>query len=140
MKDKHRKTSITIGYECRKDELMELPVDNYKAVIDLKEDKVLVTNARMKKHWYKLCDVSVEKDTKKAREDVAGTVKHWYKKEKIICKSTLQKLYGKEIADKAPVCQYKDNPHYKCAPEMQLYLVKSIEYLFGKGEEFLKKI
>ena len=135
MKDKHRKTSITIGYECRKDELMELPVGNYKAVIDLKEDKVLVTNARMKKHWYKLCDVSVEKDTKKAREDVAGTVKHWYKKEKIICKSTLQKLYGKEIADKAPVWQYVDNPHYKCAPEMQLYLVKSIEYLFGKGEK-----
>ena len=135
MKDKHRKTSITIGYECRKDKLMELPVGNYKAVIDLKEDKVLVTNARMKKHWYKLCDVSVEKDTKKAREDVAGTVKHWYKKEKIICKSTLQKLYGKEIADKAPVWQYVDNPHYKCAPEMQLYLVKSIEYLFGKGEE-----
>ena len=131
MKDKHRKTSITIGYECRKDELMELPVGNYKAVIDLKEDKVLVTNARMKKHWYKLCDVSVEKDTKKAREDVAGTVKHWYKKEKIVCKSTLQKLYGKEIADKAPVWQYVDNPHYKCAPEMQLYLVKSIEYLYG---------
>lgn len=135
MKDKHRKTSITIGYECRKDELMELPVGNYKAVIDLKEDKVLVTNARMKKHWYKLCDVSVEKDTKKAREDVAGTVKHWYKKEKIICKSTLQKLYGKEIADKAPVWQYVDNPHYKCAPEMQLYLARSIEYLYGKGEE-----
>jgi hypothetical protein len=135
MKDKHRKTSITIGYECRKDELMELPVGNYKAVIDLKEDKVLVTNARMKKHWYKLCDVSVEKDTKKAREDVAGTVKHWYKKEKIICKSTLQKLYGKEIADKAPVWQYVDNPHYKCAPEMQLYLVKSMEYLYGKGEK-----
>ena len=131
MKDKQRKTSITIGYECRKDELMELPVGNYKAVIDLKEDKVLVTNARMKKHWYKLCDVSVEKDTKKAREDVAGTVKHWYKKEKIICKSTLQKLYGKEMADKAPVWQYVDNPHYKCAPEMQLYLVKSIEYLYG---------
>ena len=134
MKDKHRKTSITIGYECRKDKLMELPVGNYKAVIDLKEDKVLVTNARMKKHWYKLCDVSVEKDTKKAREDVAGTVKHWYKKEKIICKSTLQKLYGKEIADKAPVWLYVDNPYYKCAPEMQLYLVKSIEYLYGKEQ------
>lgn len=132
--------TITVGYECRKNELMGLPVGKYKAVIDLKEDKVLVTNERMKKSWYKLCDLIVEKDTKKAREDVARTVKHWYEAEKIICKSTLIKLYGKELADKAPVCQYKDNPHYKCAPEMQLYLVKSIEYLYGKGDEFLKKI
>ena len=131
--------TITVGYECRKNELMGLPVGKYKAVIDLKEDKVLVTNERMKKSWYKLCDLIVEKDTKKAREDVARTVRYWYEEEKKICKSTLQKLYGKEIADKAPVCQYKDNPHYKCAPEMQLYLVKSIEYLYGKGDEFLKK-
>ena len=113
---------------------MGLPVGKYKAVIDLKEDNVLVTNARMKKSWYKLCDLVVEKDTKKAREEVARTVKYWYEKEKKICKSTLLKLYGKEIADKAPVCQYKDNPHYKCAPEMQLYLVKSIEYLYGKEQ------
>lgn len=133
--EKKMESTITVGYECRKNELMGLPVGKYKAVIDLKEDKVLVTNERMKKSWYKLCDLTVEKDTKKAREDVAGTVKHWYKKEKIICKSTLQKLYGKEIADKAPVWQYVDNPYYKCAPEMQLYLVKSIEYLYGKGEE-----
>ena len=132
--------TITVGYECRKNELMGLPVGKYKAVIDLKEDKVLVTNERMKKSWYKLCDLIVEKDTKKAREDVARTVRYWYEEEKKICKSTLQKLYGKEIADKAPVCQYKDNPHYKCAPEMQLYLVKSIEYLSGKCDEFLKKI
>ena len=55
--------------------------------------------------------------------------------EKKICKSTLQKLYGKEIADKAPVCQYKDNPKYKCSPQMKIYLLKSIEYLYGKCEE-----
>lgn len=131
MKDKHRKTSITIGYECRKDELMGLPVGKYKAVIDLKEDKVLVTNARMKKHWYKLCDVSVEKDTKKAREDVARTLRHWCEKEKIICKSTILKTYGKKIADKAPVWWDAVNPHYKCAPEMHLYVARSIEYLYG---------
>ena len=126
--------TITVGYECRKNELMGLPVGKYKAVIDLKEDKVLVTNERMKKSWYKLCDLIVEKDTKKAREDVARTVKCRYKKENKICKSTLQKLYGKEIADKAPVWLYVDNPYYKCAPEMQLYLVKSIEYLYGKEQ------
>jgi hypothetical protein len=127
--------TITVGYECRKNELMGLPVGKYKAVIDLKEDKVLVTNERMKKSWYKLCDLIVEKDTKKAREDVARKVKYWYEEEKKICKSTLQKLYGKEIADKAPVCQYKDNPKYKCSPQMKIYLLKSIEYLYGKCEE-----
>ena len=124
-------TNISVGYECRKDELMNLPVGKYKAVIDLKADDVLVTNARMKRHWYKLCDLIVEKDTKKAREDVARTLKQHYQKEKIICKSTLLKLYGKEIANKAPVWQYVNNPYYKCSADMQLYLVRSIEFLYG---------
>lgn len=110
---------------------MGLPIGNYKAVIDLKADNVLVTNARMKRHWYKLCDLAIEKDTKKARKNVARTVKQYCQKEKIVCKTTLVKLFGKTIADLAPVWKYADNPYYKCSASMQLYFKRSIEYLYG---------
>ena len=127
-------TITSVEYNCRKDELMNLPVGKYKAVIDLKADNVLVTNARMKRHWYKLCDLIVEKDTKKAREDVARTLKQYCQKEKVICKSTICKTYGKEIANKAPVWQFVDNPYYKCSADMQLYFKRSIDYLYGNSQ------
>lgn len=128
-------TNISVVYERRKDELMGLPVGKYKAVIDLKEDKILVTNARMKKSWYKLCDLVVEKDTKKAREDAARVVFNKCKNEPKYCKTTLVNFYGKKIADKAPVWRYADNPYYQCASPMQVYLVKSMEWLYGQKSE-----
>ena len=123
------KTNIT--YECRKDELMCLPVGRYKVVIDLKEDNIIVTNERMKKSWKKIEEISVLKDTKKAREDAARKVRIAVEKLKKICKTTVVKTLGKDAAEKAPVWQYNVTPYYKCAYPMQLYLEESMIYLYG---------
>ena len=40
---------ICIEYKWRRDELMELPVGVYMAVADLENDKILITNERLKK-------------------------------------------------------------------------------------------
>jgi len=125
---------ICITYECRKDELMNLPVGDYKVVLDLKDDNVLVTNCRLKKGWRLLTYICVNKDTKKARTDAAREVMWEVAALDKVCKGTVAKTYGKDIADKAPVWQYVDNPYYKCASDMQLYLVDSIEHLYGKKQ------
>lgn len=124
------KEIISITYECRKDELMNLPLGDYKVVIDLKNDSVLVTNGRMRGSWMKIADIEVIKDTKKAREDAAREVRRAVDKLEKMCKSTVIKTYGKEIAEKAPVWQYVDNPYYKCSPQMQLYIKESMNYLY----------
>ena len=128
------KEKINITYECRKDELMNLPLGGYKVVIDLKEDAVLVTNGQMRSRWLKIATIEVNKNTKKAREDAAREVRRAVDKLERVCKSTVIKTYGKEVAEKAPVWQYADNPYYKCSPQMQLYLTLSLEHLYGKKE------
>lgn len=125
-------SKINITYECRKNELMCLPLGNYKVVIDLKDDNIIITNERSRKSWRKIAEINVKKDTKKAREDAAREVRIAVEKLKKICKSTVVKTYGKDVAEKAPVWQYIDNPYYKCASPMQLYLEESLIYLYGK--------
>ena len=125
---------ICITYECRKDELMNLPVGYYKVVLDLNDDNVLVTNCRLKNGWKLLAHINVNKDTKKARTDAAREVKRAVESLVKVCKGTIAKTYGNAIAEKAPVWQYVNNPYYKCACEMQLYLVDSIEHLYGKKQ------
>lgn len=124
----------TIVYNWRTDELMNLPIGKYKVVLDLKNDDVLVTNQRMKKGWEILTNINVQTTTKKERETVGREIKHIVNDLEKVCKTTIVKTYGKDIADEAPVWRRVDNPYYKCSEPMCLYFVKSIEYLYGMGQ------
>ena len=123
---------ICIEYKWRRDELMELPVGVYMAVADLENDKILITNERLKKSWMLLTSVFVEKDTKKARNDAARVVRENVEKLELVSKGTVVKTYGKDIADKAPVCAYMKNPHCSSSFPMKLYLVVSLKHLYGE--------
>lgn len=128
------KNNIQISYQWCKDELMNLPLGKYNVVIDLNKDDVIITDKRTRKGWLKLGAVNVSRDTKKARQDVARDVRGLVDKLEIVCKSTVKKTYGKDIAEAAPVWLYVDNPYYKCSNPMQLYLLPSIQYLYGEKE------
>lgn len=125
---------ISITYECRSNELMPLPVGVYKVVLDLTDDNVVVTNCELQDGWKLLTYISVTNDTKTAHKDAAREVKRAVESLTKVCKGTVAKTYGKDIAEKAPVWQYVNNPYYKCGCEMQLYLVDSIEHLYGKKQ------
>ena len=125
---------VCFEYKYRKDELMNLPIGEYDVVIDLNNDKILVTNRRLVDGWKVIASILIHKDTKTERCNAAREAKNAVSKLKMVTKGTVAKTYGKDVADKAPVCKYADNPYYKCSHKMQLYLVESLKYLFGEKD------
>ena len=123
----------TVNYEYRKDELFvfQHTSNTVKAALDLNDDNIIITDSRLRKGQYKLCEYRFKKHTKKEVSELNRLIKCSIDGLDIICKSTVAKTYGKDIADKAPVYQYVDNPYYKCAPEMQLYIKQSLDHLYG---------
>ncbi len=123
-------------YENRSEELLELAQAGRKfnVVIDLRNDQIVVTDSKLRRYDTKLCDFSFLKGTKKEVSEFNRAIKACSKRYTVVCKSTVAKTYGKDVAEQAPVYSEVDNPYYKCSSPMKLYIKESLDYLYGYRE------
>lgn len=86
--------------------------------------------------------ISVEKQLKKRRYDKAlEIISHFKLKDFTITKTHVKSEYKLKESDfKVLSCAAVDNPYYKCAPKMKLYLKQELEDKFGEAAQREKKI
>ena len=119
-------------------DLKDLPVGLYHVVVDLENDKVVVTNRKIEKCWKLLTDVLICEDTKKERDAAERYVCRNLQKLKILCRSDVEEKFGKRFANNAPVWRIAFAPELAVAGMVRLYISDSMEYLHSLTKPYIK--
>lgn len=129
---------MRLEYKERVDEINNIREagKTFKAVIDRKNDKLIVTDEKPKRHDKVLTTFTFTKGTKVEAMRFNNEIKR--SPYQLICKSSVAKTYGKDFAENAPICCEVDNPYYKCSAPMRLYIKQSMDYIYGETKELVR--
>ena len=105
---------------------------SYQLIFDTSANEIYIANRGIvSTNQIHLIDVYKPTDLKQTKKDThkfTMSIKNKLKDEvKLICHSTVAKRYGKKFADGIKPYTYKDNPYYKCASPMKLYIEKAVD-------------
>ena len=114
-----------------KENVQSLSAGNYQVVFDVTENDYIITKrGKVNSEQIWAMDFTVKTETFKE----ATAINREFKANqlKLVCYTTVKSMCGKKMADEMPVFVEVDNPYYKCASSMKLYVEAAVLRMMEK--------